>query len=191
MATSRHLIGCVTTRGIFTGSFLAGNFVFDFVRRNPNYRLPYLCSLVIALAYTTEGRNQELWKVVELFVTRGEQEGITIDRALDTNILVVAILKFSVLSQPEAIEHGRKETFIGVLQEIAMYGIDWRTRWKSIYLTAGIASFSVRLCRLGSKVRSLVGARGGMDEAVYELSGLGNLPYLSLYNTLRTFQLRR
>ena len=109
--------------------------------------------------------------MVELFVTRGEQEGITIDRALDTNILVVAILKFSVLSQPEAIAHGRKEAFIGVLQEISMYGIDWRTRWKSIYLTAGIASFSVRLCRLGSKVRSLVGARGGMDEAVYELSG--------------------
>ena len=211
---------CVTTRNLFTSSFLANDFVFNSVRRDPKYRLPYLYSLVIALAYTTEGRSQELWKVGELFVTRGEQEGITIDRALDTNILVVAILKFSILNQPEAIGHGRKENLIGVLQEIAMYGIDWRTRWKSVYLTAGIASLlsqmdrqqeapqfliesanetfeqvkhesvpsdwgrtkkGLRLCRLESKVRSLVGTRGEMDEAVYEWSGRENVPYLSLY----------
>lgn len=130
---------CATTRNLFTDPSSANNVVFDFARQDPNHRLPYLYSLAIALTYTAEGRDQELWKVVDLLVTHDEQEVITIDRALDTNILVVAVLKFAVLSQHGAEEHGRKETFINLLRETVMQGTDWRTRWKSIYLAAGIA----------------------------------------------------
>lgn len=128
---------CTTTRNLF--SMFSGDAFFELVRQDPNSRLPYLYSLAIALTYTTEGRNQELWKVAELLVTRGTQEGMTIDRILDTNILVVAILKFAVLNQPEVEGRGQKETFIKALRETVIHGTDWRTCWKSIYLIAGIA----------------------------------------------------
>ena len=112
----------------------------DFLREDPNSRLPYLYSLAIALTYTPDGRNRDLWKVAKLFVTRDEQQGIvTIDRALDTNIIVVAILKFAILGQPEAIEDGQSKEFITLLDKITIHGNDWRTHWKSIYLAAGIA----------------------------------------------------
>ena len=126
-----------TARNLFASSSFAN--AFGFVREHKNHRLPYLYSLAIALIYTTEGRNwQGLWGMADLLVTRDQQGEITVDRALDTNILVVAILKFAIFNQPEA-EEGGKKTFIDALPEIVIDGIDWRTRWKSIYLTAGIA----------------------------------------------------
>ena len=128
------------TRDLFKNPLFANDSVPDFLREDPNSRLPYLYSLAIALTYTTEGRNQDLWKVAKLLVTRGEQERITtVDRALDTNIIVVAILKFAIVGQAEAIEDGRKEEFIKLLAETVMHGNNWRTHWKSIYLAAGIA----------------------------------------------------
>lgn len=132
----------MTTRNL-TKSLLANDAAYDLVlRQDPNYRLPYLYSLAIALTYTSEGRNEDLWKVVALFVTHDDQQkgtGITIDRALDTNILVVAVLKFAVLSQTEAVEGGRKTKLIGLLRDIVIGGTDWKTCWKSIYLAAGMA----------------------------------------------------
>jgi hypothetical protein len=132
---------CEASRNLLTSSWfkLPSNPTPNSDRGDPNCRLPNLYSLAITLTYSTEGRDQELWKVADLFVTRDEQERITVDRALDTNIIVVAILKFAISNQPEAEEGGRKEAFIKLLAEVVMHGNDWRTRWKSIYLAAGIA----------------------------------------------------
>jgi len=111
---------------------------FDFVRQHPNYRLPYLYSLAIALSYTTEGRNDGLWKFSNLLVTREEQDGMTTDRALDTNILVVTLLRFIPYNQTGTMERGWKGDLLERLRKIVMDGTDWRTRWKLIYLIASL-----------------------------------------------------
>jgi len=125
-------------RDIFTNSLFTRDASFNFVREHPNYRLPYVYSLAIALSYTAEGRNLKLWKVVDLFVTRGEQGGMTIDRALDTNILVAAVLKFALCNESETVEQEQKEKILGLLRNIVMDGTNWRTGWKSIYLIMGL-----------------------------------------------------
>lgn len=135
----KHSSDYETMRKLFTSPLFTSDVVFGLLKTDPNYRLPYLYSLAIALTYSTDGRNQELWAVAKLLVTREEQKGITIDRALDTNILVVAILKFAVLNQSETERHGQTEAFISLLSETFRSGADWRTHWKSIYLTASIA----------------------------------------------------
>jgi len=111
---------------------------FDFVLEHPNYRLPYLYSLAIALSYTTEGRNEGLWKFSKLLVTHEEQVGMTTDRALDTNILVVTLLRFIPYNRTETMEGGWKGNLLERLQKTVMDGTDWRTRWKSIYLIASL-----------------------------------------------------
>ena len=116
--------------------------LFDFLREHPNYRLPYLYSLVIILLYTTAVRDQELWKVADLFVTGDEQEGMTVDRVLDTNILVVTVLRFALHDRPEAVGQGR---FSELLRNITICGTDWRTRWKSIYLITDLVHLFSRI----------------------------------------------
>ena len=143
---------CVAARNIFIGSLFALDISFDFVCQHPKYRLPYLYSLAIALQYTTEGRNKALWKVAKLLVTRDEQEGIALDRALDTNILVVTVLKFTLYNQSETPEQGQIEGLLNSLQQINMEGTDWRTRWKSIYL---ITSLAFLLSKMGAQLRQM------------------------------------
>ena len=127
-------------RTIHTDPLFAGDSSIQFVLKYPKCRLPYLYSLAIALTYTAEERNQEFWRVADLFVTREEKERdkITPNRALDTNILVVAVLKFVVLNQPE-MRPGPREGLIGRLENIVLEGTNWRTHWKSIYLAASLA----------------------------------------------------
>ena len=215
---------CQTTRNIWTDTLFTHDAPFNFVRQHPNHRLPCLYSLSIALSYTTEERRRELWRVANLLVTRDEQEGITVDRALDTNILVATVLRFALYDLPSDVE---QEHFLRLLQNTAIQGTDWRTRWKSIYLIADLAclisrmnyyqhqgderteflidaaskSFEVelgrvptdwkrkrkglRLCRLETKVKSLVSARGEADEGIYEWVSREDVPYLSLYNPQR------
>ena len=131
-----------TALNIWADTLFTHDAPFSFVRRHPNHRLPYLYSLAIALSYTTEGRRPGLWRVVDLLVTRDGQEGITIDRALDTNILVVAVLSFSLYNQSDAAE---QERFLGLLRNTFIDGADWRTRWKSIYLIADLACLLSRM----------------------------------------------
>lgn len=50
-----------------------------------------------------------------MLVTRDEQEGIAIDRALDTNILVVTVLKFTLYNQSETLEPEQKGNFLELL----------------------------------------------------------------------------
>ena len=129
------------TQTLYENPLFDSELVFELMRDDPNYRLPYLYSLGIALTYTTEGRNQNVWKITRWFVNLDEKEKITIDRALDTNILVVAILRFAVSNQSDDEERGQMGApIIDSLTNLIMHGTDWRTRWKSIYLAAGIAS---------------------------------------------------
>ena len=134
-----------STRNIFTDSLFTHKATLDFVHQNPNSRLPYLYSFAIALSYTTEGRNQGLWRVADLFVTRDGREGITTDRALDINILVVTILRFALYDRSDAVEQERKETFLKSLRNIVIDGTNRQTRWKSIYLIADLARLLSRM----------------------------------------------
>jgi hypothetical protein len=146
--------------------------LFDFLREQPNYRLPYLYSLAIILLYTTAVRDQELWKVADLFVTRDEQEGMTIDRALDTNILVVTVLRFALHDRPEAVGQGR---FSELLQNITIGGTDWRTRWKSIYLIADLVHL---LSRIDDQFREYEQTKSLINAANNSIEGgeLGRIP---------------
>ena len=128
----------LTAQNICTNSLFTCDTSFGFVLLHQNYRLPYLYSLAIALSYAAEGENQGLWKVVDLLVTHGEQEEITVDKALDTNLLVVTVLRFALQNRSETVEQERKERILILLQSIVINGTDWRTRWKSIYLIADI-----------------------------------------------------
>ena len=134
---------------ICTGPFFTHNAPLDFVRKYPNCRLPYLYSLAIALSYVAEERDRKYWTVADLLVTRGEQEGITIDRALDVNILVVTILMFVTHVKYKTVEQERvsrtaeqernsKTKFLKSLENIVFDRTNWRTRWKSIYLITDI-----------------------------------------------------
>lgn len=147
---------------------------FEFVLQHPNYRLPYLYSVAIALSYTTEGRVRVLWKVVDLFVTRNKR-GIVPDRALDTNILVVTVLRFALHDQSEAVEQGRKERLLGLLRDIVIEGTDWRTRWKSIYLIMDLVQLLSRMndqYEADEQTKSLIDAA----RAFLEDGRLGRVP---------------
>ena len=127
-----------TMRNICTDSLFTHDVPFNFVREHPDYRLPYLYSLAITLSYTTEGRNQRLWKVADLFVTHDEKERMTIGRALVTNILVVTVLRFALHDRLETVEQERKERFLESLQNITVDGTGRLPGWISIYLIADL-----------------------------------------------------
>jgi len=135
-----------TARNIWADSLFTHHASFDFVRQHPNYRLPYLYSLAIALSYTTEGRNRGLWKMADLFVTH-DQEEIAIDRALDINTLVVTVLGFALSDQSEPVGEERMESFLQLLRDVVVTGIDAsrRTRWKSVYLITDLVYLLSRI----------------------------------------------
>ena len=110
----RHSPDYEAARNILTNPLFAGDDSFDFVLQHPNYRLPYLYSFAIALSYTTEGRDRVLWKVVDL-LARLDGQGITIDRALDTNILVVNVLYFATTG---TVEQAQKTKFLDLLDKV-------------------------------------------------------------------------
>jgi hypothetical protein len=150
-----------TMRNIFTDSLFTHDALFDFVRENPEYRLPYLYSLAIALSYTTERRNQKLWKVVDLFVTRDEEKRTKIEGVLTTNILVVAVLRFALHDQPETVEQERKGNLLESLQSIAVDGTGRWGRWTSIYLIADLVQLLSQIdgrYREHEQTKSLIGA---------------------------------
>ena len=128
-----------TTKNICADSLFTHDAPFDFVREHREHRLPYLYSLAIALSYTTEGRNQKLWKVADLLMTSNNQGRMTVNRALDTNILVVTILRFALHDQPDTMEQDRMGRFLKSLRGITIGSAGGRkTRWKSIYLIADL-----------------------------------------------------
>jgi len=102
-----------------------------------------------------EWRNRNLWKVASLLVTHREERGITIDRALDTNILVVTVLKYAPHGRSETEEQERwKGSFLTSLKDIFIDGTDQRKRWKSIYL---IADLWILLSRIPGELQTFLG----------------------------------
>jgi hypothetical protein len=164
------------TRNLFTDSLFTHDATFDFVRNNPNYRLPYLYSLAIALSYTTEGRSQKLWKVADLLVTRDKEKGMSIDRVLDTNILVVAVLRFAPHDQPDTVEQDQKGKFLESLQNITIGDTGWVRRWKSIYLIADLVWL---LSKMDNQFREHEQAKSLIAVADNALDGgaLGRVPF--------------
>ena len=162
-----------STRNIFIDSLFTHKTTLDFVHQHPNSRLPYLYSLTIALLYATEGRNHGLWRVADLFVTRDGREGITTDRALDINILVVTVLRFALYDRSEVVVQERKEVFLNLLPNIIVDGTDWRTRWKSIYLIADLARLLSRIQHeRDGEIKFLIDAASNS----WEKGGFGRVP---------------
>ena len=110
----------------------------DSVRQHPNRRLPYLYSLAITLSYTEKEQRPLGLEVADLFVTHDERNGIEIGRALDTNILVVAVLRLAPLGDVAQVKKW-KDSFRSSLGKIVIDGTNWQTQWKSIYLIADLA----------------------------------------------------
>jgi hypothetical protein len=119
-------------RTVCSNPFTNADITFRSASDHPNYRLPYLYSLAIILSYTAEGKNQELWKVAGLLVTCDEQREMPVNRALDTNILVLGILGFAPGNPSDPVEE--LKDFGGIPGLLENIGNDWRTRWKAIYL---------------------------------------------------------
>jgi len=168
----RHSPDYQTAQNICTNSLFTCDASIDFVRQHPNYRLPYLYSLAIALSYTTERRNGVLWKVADLLVTRDGLEGIAVNRALDTNILVVTILSFALHDQSEVVRQERKESFLNLLRDVVTDGTDWRTRWKAIYLITDLVCLLPRMGGGDEQTKSLIDAASNYLEE----GGLGRVP---------------
>jgi hypothetical protein len=139
---------CAAAQEVLTNPFFTHHLPLSFVHGDPNWRLSYLYSLAIALTYAVRGWNGELFKVVELFVDHDENR-VTLDRALDTNILVVAILGFGASRQPELTRNKMLKISIERLEKMIRNGTDWRTHWKSIYFIADLTLLLSRIGMLG------------------------------------------
>jgi hypothetical protein len=138
----------VAGENALTNPFFTHHLPLEFLHVDPSCRLLYLYSLAIALTCAVEGWNEGLFRVTDLLVNRDENR-VTLDRALDTNILVVAILVFAASSQPEPTKNRLEGIFIERLMGTIRNGTDWRTRWKSIYFIADLSSLLSQLGMLG------------------------------------------
>ena len=150
----------VVKENILTNHFFIHRVPLSHSDEDPNYRLPYLYSLAIALTHAkgwdeeflkVSGEN-EFTKLAELLVNPGET-GVTLERALDTNILVVAVLGFAASNQSETTRGKLGEIPVERFKGAIRDGTDWRTRWKSIYFIADLTS-------LLSKIGMLEVAKG-------------------------------
>ena len=128
-------------------SFFTDPTAFIFSRDNPDYRLPYLYSLAIALSYGVTGVVPRPLEVLYLVEDPGElREKASVERTLDTNALVVTILR---LALPQVLTDEEAKRYLSQITKALrpLWGIidgrdvhDWQTRWKSIYLLADIRS---------------------------------------------------
>ena len=132
-------------RNLVPPSFFTNGTAFGFSRDNPDHRLPYLYSLAIAFSLGVEGNGLNPLEAIHLLRAPEEQQGnATVERILDTNALVVAVLKLTQSRRPEPVFTGDHFDSItralrplrGIIERRGDY--PWRTRWKSIYLLADI-----------------------------------------------------
>jgi len=141
---SRRIVRNIVPTGFFTDGH-----AFNLSRDNPVHRLPYLYSLAIALSREVGGDELNPLEVTHLFRTLGEQrENTAVERILDTNVLVVAVLKLALSHRPEPVFtevelRGYLDPITQALQPLQNIierrgDYPWRTRWKSIYLLADI-----------------------------------------------------
>ena len=149
LALQRNVNRLVAGENALRNSFFTHHVPLDFVHGDPNCRLPHLYSLAIALTCAVEGWDDRLFKVSE-FLVHHEENRVTLDRALDTNILVVAVLGFSASSQPEHTKNKLDGEVIERLKGAIRDGTDWRTHWKSIYFIADLALLLSQIGILGA-----------------------------------------
>ena len=135
-----------STKNIVSSSSFTNDAIFNFIRNDPRYRLPYLYSLAITLSGGVGGNVPKFLEVFELLTVPGDD--LSDDRILDTNVLVVTVLNFilsrqsqSRIAEPEAKGQPPSQVTqtLGLVQQIiANPESPWRLRWKSIYLLADI-----------------------------------------------------
>ena len=134
-------------RAIVPTSFFTDRLAFNYSRDHPDYRLPYVYSLVIALSCGIRGIEHDLLELLLLLRTSDGRKGdAAVERILDTNILVVTILRRGSRVLTEAELRGdyldqviqALEPLEGIIEDGETYS--WRTRWKAIYLLADIRS---------------------------------------------------
>ena len=118
---------------------------FDYSRDHSDHRLPYIYSLAIALSC---GIGETRWNSSEVLGFLGTPVGeknVTVERILDTNVLVVAVLKHLLSRVLTEAELRREyldpvtqalEPLEGIIEDRETYS--QRTRWKAIYLLADI-----------------------------------------------------
>jgi hypothetical protein len=116
--------------------------------------------------------------VADLFVTHDEEKKTTLDRALITNILVVAVLRFALRDRPEAVEQERKERLFESLRNITVDGTGAHRllRWISIYLIVDLVDL---LSQIDDRYREYEQTRFLIDTAnkSLEKGKLGHVPY--------------
>jgi len=139
-----------TTRTIVPAEFFTTDGrAFNFSRDNLDHRLPYLYSLAIALSHGVGGDELNPLETTHLFrIPEEQQENSAVERILDTNALVVAVLKLVLSRQPEPVftEAELRDYLDPIIQALQPLqniigrceDYTWRTRWKSIYLLADI-----------------------------------------------------
>ena len=140
-------------RHIVSSSSFTNDAIFNFVHDNPRYRLPYLYSLAITLSRGAAGNVPKPLEVLGLLMVPGQDPSD--DRILDTNVLVVAVLKFILprqsrlrISEPEAKGQPPNQVAqtLGLVQHIIEKAESpRRLRWKSIYLLADIVTILSQL----------------------------------------------
>jgi len=110
-----------------------------------------------------------------LLVTRREKGGIAVDRALDTNILVVTVLKFAPRGRSETVEQWR-DNFLTSLNDIFIDGTDRRKRWKSIYLIADLVELLHRM-NIRDQLNQFLGGSIRAVREFFENGELGPAPF--------------
>ena len=112
--------------------------IFILAQANPEYRLPFLYSLTIALSYENEARPiaETVSRVGELFITT-DGDNDHIDKAMDTNFFAAAVLG-------QVMGHQRlRDPEAGVLLDWLQRNLFPRAnqiRWKGIYLLAELTN---------------------------------------------------
>ena len=166
----RHYIDRRVVRAIIPTSFFTDRFAFDYSRDHPDHRLPYLYSLAIALSRGIGGTGQNPLGVLLLLRTSDGRKGnAAVERVLDTNILVVTILRRAlsrVLTEAEL--RGdyldpvtqALEPLEGIIVDRETYS--WRTRWKAIYLLADIRNILPRVLASFEELQSLFDDASGV-----------------------------
>ena len=142
-----------SARHIVSSSSFTNDAIYNFVRDNPRYRLPYLYSLAITLSHGVNGSVPSPPESFGLLMAPGEDSSD--DRILDTNVLVVTVLNLilSRQSQPRILEpeangqpHSQVAQTLGLVQQIIENAASpWGLRWKSIYLLADIVTILPQL----------------------------------------------
>jgi len=112
--------------------------IFMLAQANPEYRLPFLYSLTIALSYGEVARPivETVSRVGELFITT-DGDNDHIDRAMDTNFFAAAVL--GQVMGHQRLHHPEADALLDWLQRNLFLRANL-IRWKGIYLLAELTN---------------------------------------------------